>query len=220
MHMFERCADRSEKLQLVSYNSVMKLPTLDEANQLHKKHAPNEKALNSVWKHSHIVRRIALQIADNWHQTDRELINIGALLHDIGVYKLYKNGELDASKNYVTHGLLGYNLLKEEGFDETICRFALCHTGVGITSQEVESQNLPLPIRDYVAETDEERIVMYADKFHSKTEPPMFNSAEWYRNSLQSKFGEPKAMLFDEFVQEFGEPNLEPLMARYGHGLR
>ncbi len=37
-------------------------------------------------------------------------------------------------------------------------------------------QNLPVPPADYLAETPEERLVMYADKFHSKSHPGRFLS--------------------------------------------
>lgn len=197
----------------------MKLPTLEEMNLLHKKYAPTLQAFERVWKHSHIVRRIALQVADNRYSTDRELIKTGALLHDIGVYKLYHNGKIDEI-NYIKHGILGYELLKEEGFDESVCRFAMLHTGVGITKEDIQNNNLPLPVRDYVAETDEERIVMYADKFHSKSEPSTFNSTEWYKKHLAEKLGQEKLKLFEELVNEYGEPELEGLVTRYGHPLR
>lgn len=197
----------------------MKIPTLNEMNALHKKYAPNKEALDSVWKHCHIVRRIALQVADDWHPTNKELINAGALLHDIGVYRLYQDGTM-GKKNYITHGLLGYKLLKEEGFGEAICRFALLHTGVGITKEDVEKDKLPLPARDYVPETDEEKIVAFADKFHSKSEPPTFNSVQWYIEYLGKKFGEHKVNLFNEMLNEFGEPDLKPLMSSYGQGIR
>jgi uncharacterized protein len=197
----------------------MNIPTLEEANNLHKKYAPNKEALESVWKHCHIVRRIALQIADDWHPTNKELINIGALLHDIGVYRLYHNGVID-EKSYITHGLLGYELLKEEGFDEAICRFALLHTGVGITKEDIENNKLPFPARDYVPETNEEKIVAFADKFHSKSEPPTFNSVKWYTEHLSKKFGEHKVKLFNEMLDEFGEPDLKSIMARYGQSIR
>jgi uncharacterized protein len=197
----------------------MKLPTLDEMNNLHKKYAPNKEALEDVWKHCHIVRRIARQIADDYYPTNKELIEAGALLHDIGVYKLYHNGVIDESK-YITHGLLGYELLKEEGFDEELCRFALLHTGVGITKEDVEKNKLPLPAHDYIAETDEEKIVMYADKFHSKSTPPTFNSVAWYKDYLSKKFGAHKVDLFEKLLEEFGEPDLKALMSRYGQPIR
>lgn len=42
------------------------------------------------------------------------------------------------------------------------------------------SQNLPVPPADYLAETAEERLVMYADKFHSKSRPTRFLSPDAY----------------------------------------
>ncbi len=197
----------------------MNLPSLDDIQALHKKHAPTKESLDNVWTHCDIVRRIALQVADNYHAADRDLLEAGALLHDIGVYRLYRNGVLDG-KNYITHGLLGYELLKEEGFDEELCRFALLHTGVGITKEDVQKQALPLPIRDYIAETIEEKIVMYADKFHSKTNPPTFNSVGYYTDYMRSKFGEDKAHQFELFVADFGAPDLQPLSSQYGYDIR
>lgn len=200
----------------------MKLPTLEEMNELHKKQAPSKEALDSVMTHCHIVRRIARQIAEDYREAavDVALVEIGALLHDIGVYRLYKGNKIDESLGYITHGLRGYELLKEEGLDEAICRFALLHTGVGITAEDVQMQHLPLPIRDYVAETVEEKIVMYADKFHSKKNPPVFHRAETYKVYLQNNFGNGKVKRFEELVEEFGLPHLEPLASRYGQTIK
>lgn len=198
----------------------MHTSTIDKVNELHKKYAPHEDALTSVLEHCRIVRSLALQIADNHPTVNRDLLEVGALLHDIGVYKLYnKDGTLDET-NYLTHGLEGYKLLKSEGLDEVVCRFALLHTGVGISAKEVEEQKLPLPKRDYIADTYEEKIVMYADKFHSKTNPPTFNSADWYENYLRNKFGDIKADKFASFIKEFGNPDLSALQAKYDHALR
>jgi len=198
----------------------MELPTFKEIEKLHKKHAPSQKVFNNVWTHSQIVRDIALQLAANWRPTNKKLIEVGALLHDIGVYRLYRDG-VQNKDAYVTHGLLGYKLLEEEGFGEAICRFALRHTGVGITKEDIVIAKLPLPPDDYVAETNEERLVMYADKFHSKNaNGSTFNSVAWYTNYLRDTFGEHKARLFKDMVQEFGEPDLTSLTSRYNQTVR
>lgn len=197
----------------------MQLPTGHEIRTLHQMYAPGETVFQRVWEHSQIVAAIVRQLSGA-QDIDTKLAECGALVHDIGVYRLYTNGVPDSSQHYITHGLLGYELLQDEGFDEALCRFALLHTGVGITKEDVEEQNLPIPARDYVAETAEERLVMYADKFHSKQQPPTFNSATWYRNYLLAKFGEHKAQTFDELVNEFGVPHMQPLIDEYGHGLR
>jgi uncharacterized protein len=75
-------------------------------------------------------------------------------------------------------------------------------------------QKLQLPLADYTARTIEERLVMYADKFHSKTEPPQLNSVQWYSQHI-GRFGMQKVGEFDALVREFGEPDLVLLAAKY-----
>ena len=118
--------------------------------------------------------------------------------------------------SYIRHGILGYELLQEEGLPEEICRFASHHTGVGLTRDDVISQRLPLPPADYLAETGEERLVMYADKFHSKKTPPVFLTAPAYAARVR-RFGEEKVTAFQSMRAAFGEPDLEPFSTAYGH---
>jgi uncharacterized protein len=59
---------------------------------------------------------------------------------------------------------------------------------------------------------------MYADKFHSKTTPPVFVTAASYVSNVR-RFGEDKVPLFASMVDWFGEPDLTPLVNDYGHGL-
>ena len=99
------------------------------------------------------------------------------------------------ARNYIRHGILGYELLQEEGLPEAICRFASHHTGVGLTRDDVIAQRLPLPPADYLAETGEERLVMYADKFHSKKTPPVLLTAPAYAASVR-RFGAEKVAAF------------------------
>ena len=114
------------------------------------------------------------------------------------------------------HGLLGYELLHEEGFPEVICRFASHHTGVGLSRDDVLTQRLPIPPADYLAESGEERLVMYADKFHSKTAPPLFRTAAACAARLR-RFGDEKVRAFQTMRDTFGEPDLAPLSESYGH---
>lgn len=195
----------------------MRIPAEQEIRALHEKHAPNAVALDSVYTHSLIVGDIAAQLhARSGAGLDIALVRAGSLLHDVGVYRLYDDaGQLDHA-SYIRHGVLGHELLREEGLPEEICRFASHHTGVGLTREDVLRQGLPLPPADYVAETGEEALVMYADKFHSKTSPPAFLTAEAYAASVL-RFGADKVMAFESLRARFGEPDLAPLAARYGH---
>lgn len=188
-----------------------------EIRGLHEKYAPTREAFEVVYTHCEIVWGIAEQLLCN-EDLDGELVRVGSLLHDIGVYRLYdSSGELDHA-SYIRHGVLGYELLRDEGFPEVICRFCSCHTGMGLSREDVRGQGLPIPVDDYLAESGEEALVMYADKFHSKTEPPVFVTADSYATSVL-RFGEDKASRFKAMLERFGEPDLRPLMAAYGHAL-
>ncbi|PID32138.1 phosphohydrolase [Candidatus Saccharibacteria bacterium] len=195
--------------------------TFDQIIALHKKYAPADSVFESVFTHCKIVSDIAVQLAKkSGVHVDIELVKAGCLLHDIGVYALFdENGaEIDAGK-YITHGVRGEEILRNEGFAEQYCRFASHHTGAGITKEQIRQNNLPLPLSDYLAETPEEELVMYADKFHSKTKPPMFNSHKFYTN-YSARFGTEAESRFANLTKKFGKPDLVPLIAAYRHGLR
>lgn len=192
------------------------LPTYDEIVALHQKHAPSQAAFDLVFTHCQIVWELAEQLIEKTNlSVDSELVKAGCLLHDIGVYRLYlPNGEIDHA-NYIKHGTEGYTLLKEEGFDEPFCRFASHHTGVGLTKDEIEEDGLPIPPADYFAETLEEQLIMYADKFHTKTTPPKLMTADTYAGKLK-KFGEEKVERFRQFQKEFDTPDLSVIAEKYG----
>ena len=194
----------------------MRLPTDQEILALHEKHAPSAEALESVYTHCVIVCGIARQLhARSGRGGDIGLAQAGCLLHDVGVYRLYDDaGRLD-HRNYIRHGVLGYELLREEGLPEVICRFASHHTGMGLSRNDVLRQELPLPPGDYLAETPEEALVMYADKFHSKTTPPKLLTAAAYAAYVR-RFGADKVAAFESMRATFGEPDLSPFSATHG----
>jgi uncharacterized protein len=194
----------------------MRIPDDAAILALHERHAPTPEALDVVYTHCRIVCDIAEQLhARSCLDADMGLVRAGALLHDVGVYRLYDaSGRLDHAQ-YLRHGLLGHELLRAEGLPGAVCRFASHHTGVGITREDVLRQELPLPPADYVAETPEETLVMYADKFHTKTAPPAFLTAGAYAAYVR-RFGADKVAAFAAMRAAFGDPDLPPLAAAYG----
>lgn len=192
-----------------------------EIERLHKKYAPTSAVFDKVFTHCRIVCDIAEQLVEhNNLSVDAALVETGCLLHDIGVYALFdENGKEKTELSYILHGVHGEAILKGEGLPMPVCRFASHHTGMGISQQEIEAEDLPLLKQDYIAETTEEELVMYADKFHSKSEPPCFNSYEWIRKHL-SKYGKDKIARLNNMADEFGVPDLGPLAKKYGHQLR
>lgn len=195
--------------------------TPDAIEALHRKYAPSDEVYDLVFTHCQIVRDIAIQLnSKGTCNIDIGLVTTGAMLHDIGVYPLFDaDSKLREGVSYITHGTEGEAILKKEGFPEKVWRFAAHHTGVGLTKQDVIDQKHPLPVTDYLAETDEELLIMYADKFHSKTTPPYLNSFEWYGQDI-AQFGPDKVVKFEEMAQKFGVPELESLSRKYGYEIR
>ncbi|WP_285761552.1 HDIG domain-containing metalloprotein [Nocardiopsis ansamitocini] len=197
----------------------MRIPTDAEIRDLHEKYAPSPEAFELVYRHCEIVSVVAEQLLGRGLvDVDADLVRAGSLLHDIGVYSLYdSSGKLDHA-NYLRHGILGHAILSGEGLPEEICRFCSHHTGVGLSRLDVRTQGLPIPVDDYLAESPEEELVMFADNFHSKTEPPVFVSRTSCEKRLR-RFGEDKVAVFDRMADRFGEPRLDPLVRTYGHPL-
>lgn len=195
---------------------------IKKIEELHIKYSHGkykDKFKEIVWTHSLIISEIAIQICNSLEtkygiRSNLELAQIGSLVHDIGVYQCYDD-EMYPDKNapmYISHGLLGEKILRGEGYSIEIARFASCHTGTGLTIEDIEKDNLPYPKKDFIAITLEEEIVMYADKFHSKY--PCFSTFEKQRELL-SKFNPIKGIKMDLFKQKFGIPNLDNLEHKY-----
>jgi uncharacterized protein len=185
------------------------LPSDDEIRALHERFAPDREAFELVWTHCRIICDIAGQLLTD---EDGDLVRAGALLHDIGVYRLAP-GEA-----YIRHGLLGHETLRALDLPEPLARICSHHTGVGISRDDVLRQRLPLPPVDYLADTPEETLVMYADKFHSKTSPPRFNTPSSYAASL-ARFGPGATARFQALTAQYGLPDLAGPALRYGHAV-
>lgn len=136
------------------------------------KYYPEETPLREVFiKHSRQVadKAIKICIAKNLDLSLEE-VEIAAMLHDIGIFMtdaptIHCNGQ----HPYITHGILGAELLRKNGIDEKYARVAERHTGSGITIEDIKTQNMPLPLQDYCPETLLEKLICYADKFFSKS---------------------------------------------------
>ena len=99
--------------------------------------------------------------------------------------------------------------------DESIAQFCRNHTGVGLTCEDVVKQELPLPPADYVPMNLEQEVVMYADKFHSKSVPPKFLQVEAY-TARAERFGEDNKRRWLDLVAKYGVPDIPALAEKYG----
>lgn len=150
---------------MVPYPSVM------DINEIYNLfYQDNPELLATVLTHSECVARKALGclISKNI-EADLQFVKEAAMLHDIGVVKchapsIFCFGQLP----YICHGIQGRLML--DALD--LPRHALVcerHTGSGLTEEDIIRQNLPLPHRDMLPLSIEEKAVCYADKFFSKS---------------------------------------------------
>lgn len=107
----------------------------------------------NVVAHCMSVRNTAMSIAARVTSVklDLELIEAGAMLHDIGRSRTHG----------ITHAVEGARIAREMGIDERIARIIERHIGAGIVADEAAM--LGLPPGDYIPETPEEKIIAHAD---------------------------------------------------------
>ena len=109
-----------------------------------------------VIAHCEGVAKLAKETAESCQKkglkVDVDLVEISALLHDIGRSKTHS----------VNHAVVGSEIAKAKGLPEEVIAVIKRHVGGGITSAEAEA--LGWPKDNYVPESLEEKIVSYADK--------------------------------------------------------
>lgn len=141
---------------------------------IQKYYDPSSEVYRILAAHSVLVAAKALALARDFqtrhpeNNLDLEFIEEAALLHDIGIFycdapAIFCHG----NEPYIKHTILGREILEKEGLP----RHALVcerHTGMGLTAEEVVQQNLPLPVRDYLPISLEEKIICMADRFFIK----------------------------------------------------
>lgn len=127
--------------------------------------------------HSSAVTQASLAIAQSCG-ADMVFVREAAWLHDVGIKYTQAPGiHCFGEEHYLKHGIIGRALCEEVGLLKhgLVCER---HVGTGLTALEIESQNLPLPRRDMLCESLEERLICYADQFFSKSTPQRLSVEE------------------------------------------
>jgi uncharacterized protein len=127
------------------------LTTRDDAVKLLEESgcAPN------VIQHCREVASLAIEVAVNikiaGHEVNLELVEVGALLHDLGRCRTHG----------ITHAVEGFELAKSSGVEPEVAEILKRHIGAGISKEE--ARQLGLPEDDYFPRSLEEKIVTHAD---------------------------------------------------------
>jgi uncharacterized protein len=104
-----------------------------------------------VIAHCRAVRDCACDYAVHNPDIDFQLVEQGAMLHDIGRSRTHD----------IRHAQCGADLIRGMGLGEKIARIVECHTGAGLTADECTL--LGLSPRDCMPGSAEEKIVTHAD---------------------------------------------------------
>lgn len=177
---------------------------MDVQAVFNKYYQPGTPLYNSVWSHSRLVADKALQLAQAHPELeiDLDFVYEAAMIHDIGVFltdapSIYCTGD----QPYICHGVLGADIMRADGYP----RHALVcerHTGTGLTVADIIAQNLPLPHRDMCPVSLEEKLVCFADKFYSKSNPDREKPLDKVRKSV-ARYGEDSLRRFEEMAALF-----------------
>jgi len=122
------------------------IPDPDECIKLLRENGCSGEVVN----HCKATRDLAVRIAKKAN-ANVELVEAGALLHDIGRSKTHG----------IRHGIEGAKIAVEIGLPESIVNIIERHLGAGIPKEE--AVRLGLPAKDYIPRTLEEKIVAHAD---------------------------------------------------------
>ena len=163
---------------------------------------------NILVEHSRKVAEKSLWIADQVKELepDRKFIEKAAMLHDIGIFLTRSEAiGCNGKKPYVCHGYLGRDLLDKLGLPKEYGLVCERHTGAGITKKNIIENNLPVPRREMVPVSLEEKIICVADKYFSKS-PPNNNKAKTTKKIISNlkKIDTGHAQRFENWISEFG----------------
>lgn len=206
---------------------------MDYLALLHRYYPEDNALRRMLLHHSRQVCARALQIVERHPElgANRNLVEAGAMLHDIGIFLTDAPGiHCHGTAHYILHGSLGAQLLRNEAeqlkkeklqeeqlkeeqlqaiqlqeelhFYEALARICERHTGTGLTRQTIIERGLPDPQQDLLPETIEEQIICYADKFYSKSHLERERTIPQTLHSLE-KFGDEGVEKFRHWTELF-----------------
>jgi len=128
------------------------LPTREQAIELLRKNNCSPQVISHCQAVAEISLEIATQLKNRGFKLDLQLVEAGALLHDIG----------RAKTNAVDHGVVGAQIARSEGLPAAVAKIIKAHVSGGFTAEEAAALGWPEGV--YTPICLEEKIVSYADK--------------------------------------------------------
>ena len=133
-------------------------PSREQALQLLREKQCSVKVINHCEAVAELAVETANSLGERGFKIDFKLVEVGALLHDIGRSKTHT----------VHHAVVGVGIAKAAGLPDSVVSIIKRHVGGGITAIEAEKLGWPKDV--YVPITLEEKVVSYADKLIENSE--------------------------------------------------
>lgn len=165
---------------------------------------PGTKLYDIYMSHVTDVTNKSISIAQKHPELaiDVHFLEEASMLHDIGIFMTQApHIACQGQYPYICHGYLGRDLLINEGYPRhgLVCER---HTGTGLSLETILRRKLPIPHRDMLPVSMEEKIICFADKFYSKSNLGKEKSVQKIRQNLASH-GRHQVEQFDEWCELF-----------------
>jgi uncharacterized protein len=134
-----------------------RLPNREQALGLLRKYNCSPQVINHCIAVADLAVETADKLKEKGFEINTELVEAGALLHDLG----------RSQTHTIDHAIAGAEIAKSTGLPENIIRIIKRHVGAGITAQEAEMLGWPKDV--YAPKTLEEKIVSFSDKLIDKS---------------------------------------------------
>jgi uncharacterized protein len=170
------------------------LPSREQALQLLRENECSEKVINHCKAVTELAVETAKLLEERGLKIDFALVEIGALLHDIGRSKTHT----------VHHAVVGAEIAKSAGLPDSVVSIIKRHVGGGITASEAEKLGWQKDI--YFPITLEEKVVSYADKLiENGKRAPIEVTVEKLSGELKYEAAERVRKLYEEITGLIGD---------------
>ncbi len=176
-----------------------RLPTREQALQLLRDSGCRDNVVRHVEAVSGLAVEIAQACKDKGLNVDVELVEIGALLHDIGRSRTHS----------VHHAVAGAEIARSLCLPDALVSIIKRHVGGGITAREATKLGWPRDV--YMPQTLEEKIVSYADKLiEGSRRVPIERTIEAFSKELPPAAAERIRRLHMEMMTLIGDCECPP----------
>ena len=133
------------------------LPNREQALGLLRKYKCSPQVISHCIAVADLAVETACKLEEKGFKINIELVEAGALLHDLG----------RSQTHTIDHAIAGAKIAQSIGLPENVIRIIKRHVGAGITAQEAQMLGWPKDV--YAPQTLEEKIVSFSDKLIDKS---------------------------------------------------